>query len=351
VPGPWLQRFMGKVMKPILTFLAQNGIRNIMYLDDGRTAASTKAKADRDYGFAIDTFAKAGFAIFEDKSDKVGDSAQGREYLGFKIDRDVASMVGKLIALEPALGRSILVGTRLATIAIVIATEVSEASKLRSSPWSKRIILDNDTLFALSEVLTGMTAWNRWPIRCWHTGITLSSILPYEAMASLDRKIPERRVHDRRAVMTSDASDFAVASYSVKGLPEFTYSSKLTLEERAESSTCRELLAIFRTLQHLDTSDILVKSPREQTTLWWLTDNQNVEKILAKGSGILRLTKLGLDILRVSRRLLFNFQPIWVRRDNLFLMKADAISKGIDTDNWEVSSEDFQQLTGLLGPF
>jgi hypothetical protein len=39
---------LGRVMKPILTFLALNGIRNIMYVDDGRTAASTKAKADRD---------------------------------------------------------------------------------------------------------------------------------------------------------------------------------------------------------------------------------------------------------------------------------------------------------------
>jgi hypothetical protein len=80
--------------------------------------------------------------------------------------RDVASMVRKLIALEPALGRSVLVGTRLATIAIVIVTEVSEASKLRSSPWSKKIVLDNNTVFTLSEVLTGMTAWNGWPIRC-----------------------------------------------------------------------------------------------------------------------------------------------------------------------------------------
>jgi hypothetical protein len=222
---------------------------------------------------------------------------------------------------------------------------------LENSSLGKRIVLDNDKLFKLSEVLTGMTAWNGWPIRCWHTGITLPSILLYEATASLDRKIPARRIHDRRAVMASDASDFAVASYSVEGLPEFTYSNELTLEERAESSTCRELLAIFRTLQHLETSDILVKSPREQTTLWWLTDNQNVEKILAKGSGILRLTKLGLDILRVSRKLLFNVQPIWVSRDNPFLLKADAISKGIDTDNWEVSSEDFQQLTGLFGPF
>jgi hypothetical protein len=48
--------------------------------------------------------------------------------------RDVASVIGKLIALEPALGRSVLIGTRLATIAIVVATDVSDVSKRPQNP-------------------------------------------------------------------------------------------------------------------------------------------------------------------------------------------------------------------------
>jgi hypothetical protein len=43
--------------------------------------------------------------------------------------------------------------------------------------------------------------------------------------------------------------------------------------------------------------------------------------------------KLVLDILRRGQQLLLDIQPIWVSRDNPFLMKADAISKGIDTNN------------------
>jgi hypothetical protein len=81
--------------------------------------------------------------------------------------------------------------------------------------------LDEETMASLKEVNGGMERWNGHPIRAWHTGITLSSIFPMEATASLDRKIPARRVHDRRAVMASDASDFAVASYSIEGIPEF----------------------------------------------------------------------------------------------------------------------------------
>jgi hypothetical protein len=45
-------------------------------VDDGRTAASTKAKVDSDYEFAISIFVKAGFTVAIEKSDKFGDSAQ-----------------------------------------------------------------------------------------------------------------------------------------------------------------------------------------------------------------------------------------------------------------------------------
>jgi hypothetical protein len=83
--------------------------------------------------------------------------------------------------------------------------------------------------------------------------------------------------------MASDASDFAVASYSVEGLPDFTFSDELTLEEKEESSSARELLAIQRTLQFMAESDSF-DCPSDHITLWWLTDNQNVEKFLAKGS-------------------------------------------------------------------
>jgi hypothetical protein len=153
-----------------------------------------------------------------------------------------------------------------------------------------------------------------------------------EATALLDRKIPARKLHDRRAVMASDASDFAVASYSVEGLPEFSFSDELTIEERGESSSARELLAIQRTLQFWESSNTLGR-PLEHSTLWWLTDNKNVGKFLAKGSGKLRIMKSVLDILRRGRSLLMDLQPIWVIRENPFLLKADAI---IDTDNWEL---------------
>jgi hypothetical protein len=150
--------------------------------------------------------------------------------------------------------------------------------------------------------------------------------------------------------MASNASDFAVALYSIEGLPEFSFSAELTLEERGESSSTREMLAIRRTLQHRAGSDTIARQ-LEQVTLWWLTDNQNVEKMLAKGLGRLWIMKLVLDILKGGRSLLLDLQPVWVSRDNPFLLKADAIIKGVDTDNWEVSRSYYNHLNAFFAPF
>jgi hypothetical protein len=73
--------------------------------------------------------------------------------------------------------------------------------------------------------------------------------------------------------------------------------------------------------------------------------------MLAKGSGKIRIMKLVLDIFKRGRRLLLDLQPVWVSRDNPFLLKAVAISKGVDTDNWEVSRTDCDHLNLLYGPF
>jgi hypothetical protein len=86
-------------------------------------------------------------------------------------------------------------------------------------------------------------------------------------------------------------------------------------------------------------------------SLWWLIDNQNVERFLAKGSRKLCIMMLLLNTLGSARALLLDVQPVWVSRDNPFLLKADAISKGVNTDNWEVAVSDWTQLSGPFGPF
>jgi hypothetical protein len=82
-----------------------------------------------------------------------------------------------------------------------------------------------------------------------------------------------------------------------------------------------------------------------------LTYNQNVEKMIAKRSGKIKIMYLVLEILKKARSLKYQVEPVWVSRDNPFLQKADAISKGVDTDNWAVSNEDATHLSSLYKPF
>jgi hypothetical protein len=125
--------------------------------------------------------------------------------------------------------------------------------------------------------------------------------------------------------------------------------AELEDSEKIELSSARELLAILRTLEHMLAAGDL--APAQWTTLWWLTDNANVEKMLAKGSGKLRITHLVLEILKKGRRLRFDIQPIWVSRDNPFLPKADCLLKGIDSDNWCIGANNFGHLDEKFGPF
>jgi hypothetical protein len=104
--------------------------------------------------------------------------------------------------------------------------------------------------------------------------------------------------------MASGPLDFTVASYSVEGIPDFSFSEELKESEKKEFSSVRELLAIERTLDVIARSGTL--QPAGWTTLWWLTDNANVEKFLAKGSGKLRITCLVVEVLQKGRELRFD---------------------------------------------
>jgi hypothetical protein len=46
-------------------------------VDNSRVGASTKQRADADYGRTIEVFEKAGFTVNKEKSDKLGDSKEG----------------------------------------------------------------------------------------------------------------------------------------------------------------------------------------------------------------------------------------------------------------------------------
>jgi hypothetical protein len=51
---------LGRVLKPVISFLIQNGIPVTLYIDDGLLVGPSKARVVRRYKFTLDVFDKAG---------------------------------------------------------------------------------------------------------------------------------------------------------------------------------------------------------------------------------------------------------------------------------------------------
>jgi hypothetical protein len=127
-----------RVLKPIILWLGQDGVRLKFYIDDGIVSARGKVKADKDYARVLNTLQAAGFRVTMNKSNAVGTASCRIEYLGLIIDsramtisvppakmaevrsvlknlldkskvtvRELSSVVGKVVPLEPATGPSL----------------------------------------------------------------------------------------------------------------------------------------------------------------------------------------------------------------------------------------------------
>jgi hypothetical protein len=360
---------LGRVFKPLLQYLARHGVRCVLYIDDGRPTGSNKHEADKAYAFTLDTMESAGFVIAIEKSFARDSSTQDAAFLGVIIDtrlmevrvpaaklahikdaltellardrftvRELSSVIGRLISVEVAFGPRIYVATRMAT------NQVTAESETRG--WCHNISLSADTADALATVLQEIDAWNGYPIRNSARSITLAALLPGDGEKHLERKIPRRPFHDVRLYMASDASDTVVAAFGVGGLPGYELVYTMTSDERALSSSRRELLAIEKALY----VDNKLRQHR-MATLFWLCDNQNVAKFLTKGSGNAEIMRTVMRILGRARTLLLDVFPIWVPREDGRIQRADALTKGVDSDEWSIHRADFDDIRLGYGRF
>jgi hypothetical protein len=116
---------------------------------------------------------------------------------------------------------------------------------------------------------------------------------------------------------------------------------------RWQSSTHREMSAVLKTLLCCQKQLRMVST----TTLWWLTDSENVAIMFCRGSGDLSLMRLALQVLEIALRLNLDLNPIWVSRTDQRLQKADAMTKQVNTDDWSIHPEAFSTLQSWFGKF
>jgi hypothetical protein len=298
-------QILGRVLKPVMSFLIQNGILVTLYIDDGLLVGPSKARVMRRYKFALGVFDKASLLISFEKLSLPEDSSTKVEFLGVCIYtecmcvftslqkildlkaivatvlrsrgsipvRKLASLVGKLVLLEVAFGPAILVGTRIVSIQV---SEVSEQFGWESG----FVVLSEDSRVALIRVAASLDLLNG------HPEIALTSVLAFEDPVGTARKIPNRRLFPVQFTMASDASETTVASYGLNGrLKDLQFTQALLPHEVSQSSTYSEMSALLKTLVCCK-KELWMTLP---TTMWWLTDSENVARIFRRGSGDMTL--------------------------------------------------------------
>ena len=112
-------------------------------------------------------------------------------------------------------------------------------------------------------------------------------------------------------------------------------------KEVQESSTWPELKAIhFAILSFLD----VLKGK----TILWNTDNKNVVQIVETGSKKRNLQDLAILIFQLCKWNNIDVSMKWVPRNKN--VQADVLSKFIDYNDWQISSQFFDFIDGIWGP-
>ena len=320
-----------KIVRPLVRYWRGQGLRAVVYLDDGIIAVEGEEAASRASEAVRDDLRKAGFVIHVEKSQ--WEPTRNIVWLGFELDleegkikvprdkltrlqeilenwkveeripaKTLASLIGKIVALSIAVGPVARLMTR--SLYAVLSSRTSWFQKLTISQEAK------EELSFWEEYLPRLQGQNIWQ--------SPSAV----------------------RVVYSDASGTGYAGYTVEHGSAVAH-GQWSQWEADQSSTWRELRAVGQVLQ-----SFVHKLAGER--IRWFTDNQNVVSILLYGSKRPLLQKESLKIFQMSLVHQIKLEPEWIPREENQL--ADYWSKVVDYDDWMVHPAVFAQLDLWWGP-
>lgn len=322
-----------KTLRVLVKYWRAMSIPIVVYLDDGWGTAENSEICENMALQVKSDLEKSGFVVNNKKS--VWTPVQIMEWLGFNWNlkdgtleipvkkfenlkniisalfecnihitcRNLAKVCGKIISMLPALGSICQIMTRHLHMTICCRDY-----------WDSFVYLNENVIQELRF----------WYFYC--EKISFRHI-------SYFHRMPER-------IVFSDASEYAGAGYIVgsNNVAHFMWDKS----EKTKSSTWRELKAVSNILQsvHNQLSGKLVKI---------YTDNQNVTKIIRKGSMKSELQDIALDVFNICLDNNIVLEIEWIPRDKN--IQADELSKIFDFDDWGVSDIIFKYFDRLWGPF
>ena len=322
-----------KCLRPLVKFWRSNGIKIVVFLDDGCGKGDSLPMAKENSLFVQSSLSSAGFVANSAKS--LWNPTQVLVWLGLNWDlvigtisiihrriykfialidkfllsapyvtaRDCAVIAGNVMSMSPVLGNL----TRLKTRFLYKVIESRRS-------WDSRfnIGLHNDCLSEIFFWKNNIVSLNTRPI------------LPYNAPLLFSY---------------SDASNVACGAFVV-GTNEVSH-RMWTACEAAKSSTWRELKAIQFALSAF-------KALVRGKCVKWHSDSQGAVRVVEIGSPRAEFDSIALDIFYFCRTYNITLIPQWVPRE--LNACADAISHIVDFDDGYTTPAFFAHLDHLWGP-
>ena len=320
-----------KLLRPLVKCRRGQGLRAVVYLDDGIVATAGLEAAMHASGTVQITLQQVGLVVNIEKS--LWNPTQSLTWLGFSLDlsqgtvsvpdhkiealrntlaaivdkdaipaKQIASIVGKILSMSITLG----------PVARLMTRSLYALLNHRKS-WFQRLTITAQARTELSFWSKSLAEWNLENI--WKSPSAIR-------------------------VVYSDASGSGFGGYTVEHSPQIVH-TQWSEWEAQQSSTWRELKAVHMVLQAL-----APKLQNEQ--LRWLTDNQNVVRIVLHGSKKPLFQELALSVFQLCVVHHVTIEPEWIPREENEL--ADYISKLRDYDDWMVHPVIFQQIDQLWEP-
>jgi hypothetical protein len=345
-----------KIWKPVTQYLNKKGVRNTIYIDDGRILADSKEQAKSDAMLAYSTITKAGWAIEKAKSDDPEDGNTSKSYLGFIIDskamtvtlpslklekikvdikellerqtvpvKHLAAILGRIIATEPSHGMLARVATRSGYALIAQHTE--------TYGWRGQLALSESAKRELEFMANTMSQRNGCPIKSSLLEVKIESIIPNPV--AMEQTIPNHVKGQR--ILVSDASDMKAFVYDLSQGNATVLSNTFTDHQKKLSSGARELLAISFTLKQW-----MLQGNMSGVNIYWLTDSQNVVSFIKKGSRKAEIQDILFELVELAHKLKINIEPIHLRREDPRIQMADEGTRQLDSDNWSIDYASFK---------
>ena len=320
-----------KLLRPLVKYWRWEGLRAIIYLDDGIIAVSGKQTAMEASARVRHDLAKAGLVENTAKCNWL--PSQRVTWLGFTLDMAAGQIwvpEEKIVALRSLLQAAVnYQSIKAKPLAIILG-------KINSMPLDLGPVtrLMRRSLYSLVNSCC-----------YWCEALVITKEAQEELLFWVNHLVKfdgQGIWHSPSAVRVvySDASNIGYGDYTAEHGCHMA-NGLWTKEEAGCSSTWRELRAVRIVLESL------VEKLKNECVRWF-SNNQNVVRILQMGSRKPDLQKEALAIFSIMLKSQIRIMPEWIPRS--LNQQADWLSPMEDYDDWAVHPNHFAAIDADWGP-